>query len=557
MLDELINNNEIPQIKVKVEDIKVNFYKKHQEEIIEIKKKFISEGGDNEDFKPTEDVLETKFKELYKKFKELKALYNKKIEEEKELNLQSKYQIIEEIKNLINRKEAINKTFQDFRDLQNRWREIGLVPQNKLKNLWETYHHHVEKFYDYININKELRDLDLKKNFDFKIKLCEKAEQLILEQSVIQAFNTLQKYHEQWRETGPVPHEKSDELWERFREATSKINKKHQEHYENIKKEQIVNLSTKTILCEKIEELNKLDLKKPKKWEEKSKEIIEIQKLWKSIGFAPKNENNKIYKRFKDACDIFFSKKRDFYNVIREEQNNNLQLKTDLCVQAEAFIESTEWRETTEDLINIQKKWKEIGPVPRKYSNELWKRFRTACDVFFNNKSEYFSKVDSQQEVNLKLKNELIDLIENFQPSDNKEEDLKKIINYQNKWAEIGYIPIKLKEDIQNKFRNSIAKQFDKLEIDEAKRSILIYKNKVGTIFTSPKNKNKVIIEKNKIINNIKNLKNEIALFENNIGFFAKSKNADELIKNVNANIKNAQEKLAVLQEKLKILNSI
>ncbi len=362
-----------------------------------------------------------------RRYRDLKGEYNKSQDEHKHVNLDEKYKIIDEIKELVKNKESINRTFQEFRDLQKRWRSIGPVPQQNVKDLWETYHHHVEAFYDYIRINQELRDLDLKKNLESKIHLCEKAEELMFEPNVVNAFKVLQELHDQWREIGPVPAEMRVEIWNRFKEATSKINKKHQEYFVSLKNEQKSNLDAKNALCEKAEELSSMEIKSNKDWATCSHELMELQKVWKTIGFAPKKDNAKIYKRFRDACDAFFNRKREFYGVFKEEQNNNLQLKTDLCVQAESLKESTEWKKTTEDLILLQQRWKEIGPVPHKQSDKVWKRFRTACDTFFERKTKHFSEIDNSFGSNLQKKLDLIKQIEGFTLGDNASESLDKL----------------------------------------------------------------------------------------------------------------------------------
>lgn len=556
-LDTLVSGNEINKIRNTVELLKIWFYKKHKSEVSLAKKSFVEQGGNPDDFKPEEDNDEIRFKELYKKYKELKSTSDQQIEQAKQENLKVKYQIIEELKDLINRNEAFEITFQEFRELQKRWRETGLVPQNDLKNLWDTYHYHVEKFYDFIKLNKELRDLDLKKNLEIKFELCEKAEQLIIEPNVTKAFKNLQEYHNQWRETGPVPSDKKEELWDRFKEATAKINKKHQDYYESLKNEQNTNLQAKTALCEKVEEILSIDIQKPKKWEEKTKELVEIQKLWKTIGFAPKKDNNKIYQRFKEACDAFFARKRSYYEQVKGDQTNNLQIKLDLCVQAESLSESTEWKKTTEDYINLQKRWKEVGPVPRKHSDELWKRFRAACDVFFNRKNSHFASLDSQQEENLKLKLELIEEVEKFIPESDQRLTINKLADFQKRWAEIGHVPIKKKDEVQIRFRAAIKKQFDTLKLDDNHRNLVSFKSKMEEMSDTNRNKNKINLERTKIYNKIREMENEIALYENNIGFFSKSNNADALIRDVRNKIERAKEQIEILKEKLKIVDDI
>jgi len=554
---DIIESDGENDIKEEIDTIKAVFYKNLNENLEEQKAKFLEEGGNEEDFEPEEDPYEKDIKDLLKDYRHIRIEYNKKLEVEKEINLKLKYEVIEELKGLINNEESINKTFQEFRDLQRRWREIGLVPQSKMKNLWETYHFHVENFYNYIKINKELRDLDLKKNLEAKINLCERAEELLVEPSIVKAFNTLQKYHEQWREIGPVPIEHKEDIWERFKAATSKINKKHQEYHEKRKIEQRKNLEAKTALCEKVEELNENDISSHKDWDARAKEIIELQKIWRTIGFAPRKDNNKIYDRFRKACDKFFDAKRDFYAKNKELQQNNLQLKIDLCLEAEALKDSTDWKKTTQDFINIQKKWKEIGPVPRKHSEAVWKRFRAACDYFFDKKSEHFSTIDTEQVENLKLKEELIEEVEKFKPAKDVDENLKVLKSFQRRWTEIGHVPIKKKDEVQVRFRDAINKLFDELNLDEEKRNLLKFRTKMTSYSESARGQNKMRMERDKYMNKLKQLENDLVLLDNNIGFFAKSKNAESLIEDVKKKIEGTKEKIEFLKEKIRVIDDI
>jgi len=555
-LKELMEIKPVNEIRSDIDNIKINFYKKYKDEVENRKKEYIEGGGNEEDFKTEPDQSEKELKELLKKYRDMKADLNRQMEVDKQNNLEVKYQIIEEIKALTNGKESINKTFHEFRELQKRWREIGPVPQRNLKDLWETYHYNVELFYDYIKINKELRDLDLKKNLEAKIQLCEQAEELLLEPSIRKAFEQLQELHNKWREAGPVARDKKDEIWERFKESTSIINKKHQEYYENLKKEQQNNLESKTILCEKAEDISNELYDSHKVWEEKSNEMIELQKMWKTIGFAPKKHNNKIYERFKKACDAFFIAKREYYKQNREEQNNNIQLKTDLCIQAESLQDNTDWKKTTSEYINLQKAWKEIGPVPRKHSEQLWKRFRAACDAFFNNKEKYYSSIGDIQNENLAQKQELIEKVKNFKHSDNIDDNINKLKEFQNKWIEIGHVPYKNKEKIQKEFRNAINAHFDNLKMDDYDRSILRFRNKLEMIGQSQKSYYKIETEKISIIKKLKKLENDIVLLENNIGFFSSSGNSDSLIKDVRNKIDRARSSIELLKEKLVLIDN-
>jgi len=556
-LKTLVEAEDILAVSNKIESIKINFYKKLKAKQSEEKAKFIENGGFEEEFKPEVDPYEQDLKAILQQYKQKKNELNKDIEADKEANLKKKLEIIEEIKTLVNRKESINKTFLEFKELQQKWREIGVVPQANMKDLWENYHHHVENFYDYIKINKELRDLDLKKNLEEKINLCEKAEALILEPSVLKSFNNLQKYHDLWREIGPVPRDKKEELWERFKAATTQINKKHQDFFENRKSSQKKNLDAKTALCEKVEEILALNIDSHKDWEEKSKELVELQKYWRTIGFAPKKENTTVYERFRKACDSFFDQKREFYTKNKEEQTNNLQLKIDLCVQAEALKESTDWKKTTEEFINIQKKWKEIGPVPRKQSDIIWKRFRAACDAFFKQKSEFFSSKDSEQAENLKQKNELIDAVVNFVSEGNDEKDFEHLRDFQRKWTEIGHVPIQEKDSIQKRFRDAINAQFDKLRVADKDRTLVKFKNKMTDWKTSSKGQNKMYAERDKYVTKLKHIESDLITLKNNIGFFSNSKNAEALIKDVERKIAMNEEQIVYLKEKIRVIDSV
>ena len=555
LLRELVDNEDSPDRKINL--IVTAFNLKVKENNAELKRKFLEEGGNAEEFVAEEDPYENDIRELIKKHRQTRFEQAKKMEAEKEVNLQKKYTIIEDIKNLLNTEESINKTFQEFRELQKLWYEIGPVPQARMKDLWDTYHFHVENFYDYIKINKELRDLDLKKNLEIKISLCEKAEELLIEPSVIRAFNTLQKFHEQWREIGPVPRDKKDDIWERFKAVTTAINQKHQEFFEKRKVEQKRNLDAKIALCEKVEEINNMEIESHRDWDEKSRQLIELQKIWRTIGFAPKRDNNKIYDRFRSACDQFFNKKRDFYSQNKDVQNKNMQMKIDLCMEAEALKESADWKKTTQQFIDIQKRWKEIGPVPRKHSDLLWKRFRAACDYFFDRKAEHFSDIDDEQSVNLNAKKALIEEVENFVPGSDVAQALKVLREYQRKWTEIGHVPIREKDDIQNRFRSAINKHFDTLKVDSSKRDSLNFRSKIANMTENQRGLSKVRQEREKYMVKLKQLETDLTLLDNNIGFFANSKNAQALIADVNQKIEETREKIEVLKEKIRIIDDL
>lgn len=551
----IIENRPPAEIRNDVDRIKVFFYKKLKQEAEDRKNKFLEGGGKIEEYRAWVDPAEAKIKHLLDKYKEKKTDYNKVQEAEKYENLKKKYDIIDKIKELVNREESINKTFHEFRSLQNEWHTTGVVPQSSLKDLWENYHHNVEVFYDYIKINKELRDLDLKKNLELKVQLCEKAEELLLEPNAVNAFRFLQDFHNQWREIGPVPVESKNEIWERFKEATSQINKRHHEYFENQKEEQRKNLDAKIALCEEVEAINLIDIKNFRDFDEKADKVVALQKMWRTIGFAPKKQNNKVYQRFRDACDSFFEKKRGFYAENKELQQNNLQLKIELCIQAEALQDSTDWKATSDALIRLQKEWKEIGPVPRKQSEKCWKRFRKACDQFFNRKSEFFADLDTSYEDNLKAKIAVIEELESFEPGADVQAAFDRLKDLQRKWTEIGFVPFNKKDEITNRYRDALNKEFDKLKINDEDKSILKYRTKLDNLKANPKASRKIRNEREKFFTKIKQLESDIVLWENNIGFFAKSTNADTMIREVEEKIENAKKMIKTLEEKVKMID--
>ncbi len=541
-----------------VTSMRISFDKKTKSEEERAKSKFIEDGNSEEDFELPEDKLKSQFYKTFSEFQTNRQKESEDIEAQKEENLKAKYEVIEGIKELLNKQESVNETFQEFKALQQKWHDIGKVPQGKLQDMWDTYHHHIENFYNYVKINNELLDLDLKKNIEIKTDLCEKAEALLLDPSPIKAAKALQKLHDRWRETGPVHRDKKEQLWERFKEATAKVNQRQNEHYESIRNQMVQNLKAKEELCEKAEAILVEEITSPRVWEEKSKELIDLQKVWKTIGFAPKKENNAIYARFRTACDTFFSNKREFFKDFKDEQNNNLQLKTELCIRAEALKDSEDWRKTTQEFIEIQKEWKKIGPVARKHSDAIWKRFRTACDFFFDKKSEFFKDIDAKQDENLKLKEAIIEEVKAYD-IDSKEEDesIKDLQEIQRRWAEIGFVPIKEKDRINQEFRNLINQKFNKLNLDEEEKNIQIYINKLeGWKLTNQFNE-KIGSERHKLSTRLKQLENDIVVWENNIGFFSKSKKSDALMHNFKKRIKNAKDSMELISRKLEIIEEM
>ena len=546
----MLEEQPVQSIRRDVEALKIAFYRIRRAEVEAARRRFVEEGGAEEDFAPSVDGAEIQLKEQFKEYRRRRDAFIANLEAEKEANLKVKQAIIEELKELVNSDETLNHTFNKFRELQQRWKDTGIVPQQHVKDLWETYNLHVENFYSFIKINKELRDLDLKKNYEQKVALCEQAEALVLEPSVVEAFHKLQKLHDEWRETGPVANEYKEALWERFKAASSRINKQHQEHFETLKGEQVKNLELKTGLCVATEELSSQPLTTRKEWNRASDRLLEIQKTWKTIGFAPKKDNNRIYERFRTACDRFFEAKRQFYAGMKTEMEHNLQLKIEICEAAESLMNSEEWKKATDELIALQARWKQIGAVSRRHSDAVWKRFRAACDKFFERKASHFASVDGEHEENLQKK---LALLAEMAEADVKAGGYEVIREFQRRWGEIGFVPIKQKDSIQKKYKAAVDELFNTLRGSERDRSMGRFREKVSSLKAS--GDRRLRTERERLYNKVRQLEQEIALLENNIGFFAKSKNAEVLVADVRAKIDRAREEMAAAIEKVKLID--
>ena len=543
-----IESEPVQTLRPVVEAIKIALYKQHRAMVDAQKRAFVEAGGNEADFVPAVDEHEVRFKELFALYRNERDKHIAMLEASKEENLKVKLAIIDELKELINSEENINTTFARFRELQQRWKEAGLVPQQNVKDVWETYNLYVENFYNYIKINRELRDLDLKKNYEAKLALCEQAEELALETQIVEAFRKLQKLHDEWRETGPVAIEFKESLWERFKEASSRINKRHQEHFEGLKAEQMKNLALKQELCEKTEALLVREILTRKDWNKASEELLEIQKVWKTIGFAPKKDNNRIYERFRTACDKFFELKRNFYAGVKTEMEHNLALKQELCAEAETLAMSEDWKHATDELIALQARWKQVGPVARRHSDAIWKRFRAACDKFFERKSVHFSSVDSEHEQNLKLKQALL---EEMKAADIKAGGFDMVKEFQRRWSQIGFVPIKQKDALQREYKAIVDAMFSTLRSSERDRSMNKFKERVSNM----KGSNQLRSERERLFNKVKQMEQDIALLENNIGFFSKSKNAEALIADVREKIARAKRDMSELIEKIHLID--
>jgi len=554
-LEKAVKEEDINVIKTTIALIKIAFLKKKKEEsLIKYEAALGQDGGVKEELPAEQDELDLKFTEIFNIYKANKARFVEEQEKLKGENLKKKLQIIEDLKQLIGSEETLKKTYDEFKALQERWKNVGMVPRGEINNLWQNYHFLVEKFFEKVKVNKELKDLDLKKNMEAKIALCEKTEELLLETSVLKSFKRLQKYHEEWKEIGPVPADKKDEIWDRFKTATDKINERRREHYTGIEQEQGKNLETKTALCEQAEEVLTSRNESVKEWQDQTNKINELLKIWKSIGPVPQKVNTEIWTRFKTNLDTFFSGKKEFFDKLKDQQLHNYNLKVELCMAAESLKNNTDWKKTSQDFIRLQGEWKKIGPVPKKHSDKIWKRFRAACDEFFNAKSTYFSNILAHEEENLNKKNDLMKRFQEFQFSEDKNANLETLKNFQREWTDIGHIPIKDKDRLQNEFRALVNEQLDRLKISEIEISTMNYQSRMDNLKNDPNARRVLGREKELLVGKISKMKEDVNLWENNIGFLAKSKNAAILKEEFEKKINKTKSELKVLEAKLKIL---
>ena len=520
---------------------------------------FLAEGGQKENFEPEKSDIERKFDNALQIFKNNKNKFLENIEAEKQRNLETKNGIIDDLRKLLEENEATPKNLKElndsFKELQEKWKNVGPVPQNESNNLWQNYHFYVEKFFDILRINRELKDLDLKKNLEQKIKLCEQAESLLLQDSVKQSFKELQDLHEKWKEIGPVPEDKKEELWERFKNASDQINQRRREHYEQIYAEQQNNYNAKVVLCEKAEEFTAQPATNAKEFNAISDQLTELLKVWKTLGAAPPKVNEEIWNRFKGTLDKFFEKKKEFFGKIKDEQQTNYNMKVNLAIRAEAIAKRTDWRAATDEILQLQKEWKEIGATSRKHSEAIWKRFRTACDQFFEAKSNYFNNAQEIEAENLKKKEELIERLKNHAFGADRNENLEAIKAYQREWTEIGFVPKKEKDRIYAAYREALDQRFADLKISAEDRKRDNYRSRINNILSDPNADRLLDKEKRFLMNKLEQLKNDISIWENNLGFFANSKNADLLKAEFSKKIDAAKQEVKELEYKLKMMN--
>ena len=533
-----------------LDSLKSNFYRIHRAEADAAYKKFIEEGGAAEEYAPEPDPEETAFKELMAAIREKRAAAAAALEQEREENYQKKLEIIDKIKALTENPDEINRGYNDFKELQQQWNDIKEVPADKATTLWKTYQQAVEAFYDTLKLSNELRAYDFKKNLERKTALCEAAEKLSEETDIIVAFRKLQQLHQDFRETGPVASDLREEIWNRFKDASTVINKRHQEFFEARKQKEEENLAKKTAICETIEGFNLEELKTFADWNAMSEKVTALQAEWRTIGYAPQKMNTKIFERFRAACDHFFTSKNAYFQTVRDTLNQNYALKLELVEQAEALKESTDWKATTDTLVDLQKKWKEIGSVPKKYSDQIWERFNTACDAFFAAKKEANKGTNEEQHANLEKKRAIIDTLAAIVPEEFEGDLRSKLREAQEEWNQVGHVPFKEKDKLYKLLREQMDRLYGYANEHAAKRRIDRFKESI-------KGGNGGDV-RSRLTRQLDILNNEIKTYENNLGFLtlsSKSKQGNSLIEELNRKMEKLKADKEEVKAKLKALD--
>ncbi len=540
--------------KADIDSLKQAFYKLHNAEQEAARKLFIENGGSAEDFIPAPDAAEEEFKNVMSVIKEKRSELAAEQEKQREMNLQVKLSIIEELKDLVESPDDPNKNYTEFKKLQQQWNEVTLVPPAKVNELWKNYQLYVEKFYDLLKLNNEFREYDFKKNLEIKQRLCEAAEKLADEPDVVSAFHQWQKLNEEFRDTGPVAKEQRDQIRERFKAATTAIHRRHQQHFEALKEKERNNLDQKTVICEIVEAIDCNELATPSQWEEKAQEVIALQAKWKTIGYAPQKMNVQIYERFHKACDDFFHKRGEFFKSMKENMSANLEKKRALCEQAEALKDSTDWKATADALAKLQKEWKTIGPVNKRHSNEVWKRFITACDYFFEQRNKAQSSQRSQEQENLERKRAIIDQLGAIGEDTDSEEAAQQVRDLMKQWNGIGHVPIKEKDKIYKRYRNIVDQLFDRFNISASNRKLSSFKASIGAM---PEGSNPQLLrEREKLVRAYENLRSELQTYENNLGFLnASSKKGNSLLSELNRKVDKLKADIQLIKEKIKVLD--
>ena len=541
-----------------IDEYKNQFYRTLRNEIEGQKQAFLSTGGEEIDFVANESALFIEGKELLQKIREKRSAITAMEEAEKEKNVARKLAIIEQVKQLTQNQgqEDFNKVYQEFKSLQQEWNEIRMIPQARVNELWKSYQHYVEIFYDLVRINNEFREYDFKKNLELKNELCEAAERLDEESDVVSAFHQLQNLHQEWREIGPVSRKDREEVWNRFKEASTSINKKYQAHFEALRGKEDENLELKTSLCEKLEAIDYSQIKTIRDWNSKVKEVLAIQTQWRQIGYVPRKWNTKIYKRYRAACDFFFRSKNEYYKTLRNEMEENLRKKIELCERAEAMKESQDWKKTSQDLIEIQREWKSIGIVPHKYVDTIWKRFITACDYFFEQKKIHTSSQYEEESKNLDAKKKIVDKISQLDKTLSAEQALPLLQELMDEWYAIGHVPYKMKDRVYREFYDATEAQFDRLEIDKEERKMESFRSNIVDMSRSENGKSQLLREREKLMRQYDRMKNELQTYENNIGFLSvSSKKGNHLIDDMNQKVEKIKAELQTIVKKIDTLD--
>ena len=539
--------------KADIDSLKQAFYKLHNAEQEAARKQFIENGGSAEDFIPTPDPAEEEFKNVMSVIKEKRSELAAEQEKQREMNLQVKLSIIEELKELVESPDDPNKNYAEFKKLQQQWNEVTLVPPAKVNELWKNYQLYVEKFYDLLKLNNEFREYDFKKNLEIKQRLCEAAEKLAEEPDVVSAFHQWQKLNEEFRDTGPVAKEQRDEIWARFKAATTAIHRRHQQHFEALKEKERNNLDQKTVICEIVEAIDCNELTTPSQWEEKAQEVIALQAKWKTIGYAPQKMNVQIYERFHKACDEFFHKRGEFFKSMKENMSANLEKKRALCEKAEALKDSTDWKATADALTKLQKEWKTIGPVNKRHSNEVWKRFITACDYFFDQRNKAQSSQRSQEQENLEKKKAIIEQLNAIDENADSEEAAQLVRDLTKQWNSIGHVPIKEKDKIYKRYRTIVDQLFDRFHISASNRKLSNFKASVSSMQDGG---SQLYREREKLVRIYESMKSELQTYENNLGFLnASSKKGNSLLNELNRKVDKLKADIELTKEKIKVLD--
>ena len=540
--------------KPEIDGLKQSFYKLHNAEQDAARKLFIENGGAAENFVPQTDSVEEEFKNIMSVIKEKRSALTAELEKQKEMNLQVKLSIIEELKELVESPDDANKSYTEFKKLQQQWNEVKLVPQAKVNELWKNYQLYVEKFYDLLKLNNEFREYDFKKNLEIKTHLCEAAEKLADEEDVVSAFHQLQKLHQEFRDTGPVAKELRDEIWARFKAASTTVNRRHQQHFEALKEVEQHNLDQKTVICEIIEAIDYKELTSFASWESKTQEVIALQNKWKTIGFAPQKMNVKIFERFRKACDEFFRKKGEFFKSLKEGMNENLEKKRALCEKAEALKDSTDWKATADELTKLQKEWKTIGPVAKKYSDAVWKRFISACDYFFEQKNKATSSQRSVEQENLEKKKAIIEKLNAIDDQMDTEEATQLVRDLMKEWNGVGHVPFKEKDRIYKQYHSQVDKLFERFNISASNKKLSNFKSTISSIQEgSPQ---ALYREREKLVRAFDNMKNELQTYENNLGFLTtSSKKGNSLLTEINRKVEKLKADIELVKEKIKVVD--